>query len=71
MLLCAVLADRSSRAAGTAYCPGSVLESRKSLGGIVPEEPSYFTPFCSLQHEICVSGHFGGEGRKREKICLE
>lgn len=65
LLLCAVPADWSSRAAGTAFCPGSVLKGRKSLGGIMPGELSYFT-LCNLQYEICVRWHLGeqGEGKK-------
>lgn len=68
MLLCAAPADRSSRAAGTAYCPRSALEGRKSLGGIVPRELSYFTPLCSLQHEIRVRGHFGEQRKEKTKL---
>lgn len=65
-LFCTVPADWSSRAAGTAFCPGRVLKRSKSLGGIMPGVLSYFTPLCSLQYEICVRWHLGeqGEGKK-------
>jgi len=62
MLFCTVLADRSSRAAGTAYCPRTVLEGRKSLGGIVPGELFYFTLLSHLQYEVSVRGHLGEQG---------
>lgn len=52
------------------FCPESVLKGRKSLGGIMPAELSYFTPLCSLQYEICVRWHLGeqGEGKKMSRV---